>query len=90
VANTAALGKLDDTDKALIARHRGEHSRLGFALQLVTVRFVGTFLNDPLDVPVEVLDYVAGQLQIADAPCVKRYTERDKTRLEHMWEIQRV
>ena len=27
---------------------------------------------------------------VADPSCVKRYTERDKTRLEHQWEIAEV
>ena len=71
----------------LVAKRRGDHNRLGFALQLVTVRHVGAFLGDPLDVPPAVLDYVAAQLGVADPSCVKRYTERDKTRLEHQWEI---
>ena len=31
-------------------------------VQLVTVRWLGTFLEDPLDVPGAVLDFVAGQL----------------------------
>src|SRR5664280_481588 len=81
---------LDDEDRALIDRHRGEHMKLGFALQLVTVRWVGAFLEDPLDVPLAVLDFVAEQLEIADPSCVKRYTERRKTRLDHQWEIRRV
>lgn len=72
---------------ALIKGHRGRHIRCGFALQLVTVRYLGCFLADPLEVPNEVLDVVAAQLQIEDPSCVKRYTERDKTRLEHTWEI---
>ena len=55
---------------------------------MVTVRYLGCFLTDPLDVPAEVLDLVAGQLGIGDPSCVKRYTERDKTRLDHAWEIQ--
>lgn len=59
-------------------------------MQLVTVRWVGAFLEDPLDVPVAVLDFVAGQLGIADPSCVKRYTERAKTKLDHQWEIRRV
>lgn len=59
------------------------------ALHLVTVRYLGTFLIDPLDVPTEVTDYVAGQLGIADPSCVKRYTERRTTRFEHADEIKR-
>ncbi|KUL30853.1 hypothetical protein ADL15_23105 [Actinoplanes awajinensis subsp. mycoplanecinus] len=81
---------LDDADRDLIAKRRGDHNRLGFALQLVTVRWLGTFLTDPLDVPLVVLDYVATQVEVADPSCVKRYTEREKTRLEHQWEIAQV
>jgi hypothetical protein len=81
---------LDDEDRALIERHRGEHMRLGFSLQLVTARWVGAFLEDPLDVPVVVLDFVAEQLGIADPSQVKRCTERRKTRFDHQWGIRRV
>jgi len=79
---------LDDDDRALVGRHRGEHMRAGFALQLVTVRWLGMFLEDPLDVPSEVLEFVAAQLEVADPSQVKRYTERAKTRFEHQWEIR--
>ncbi|MEV0405330.1 Tn3 family transposase [Actinoallomurus sp. NPDC050550] len=81
---------LDDEDRALIDRRRGEHMKLGFGLQLVTVRWLGVFLEDPLDVPVAVLDFVSEQLGITDPSQVKRYTERAKTKLDHQWEIRRV
>jgi hypothetical protein len=64
---------LDDADLALIAQHRGDHSKLGFGLQLATVRALGTFLADPLDVPTVVVDYVAAQVDVADPSCVKPY-----------------
>lgn len=79
---------LDDEDRRLIGKRRGDHSRLGFALQVVTVRHLGMFLADPLDVPAELVDYLAEQLGIADPSCVKQYTEREKTKLDHAWEIQ--
>ncbi len=79
---------LDDVDKALIAKRRGDHNRLGFALQLSTVRWLGTFLTDPLDMPDEVVAYLADQLGIADVSCVGRYVERRTTRFEHVEEIK--
>ncbi|MFE2996591.1 DUF4158 domain-containing protein [Nocardia sp. NPDC059246] len=53
------------------------------------MRYLGMFLPDPLDVPAELVDYLAEQLDIADPACVKSYTDREKTKLEHAWEIQR-
>src|ERR1700757_1265531 len=50
--------------------------------------FIGLFLPDPLDVPPEVVDYLAGQLGIADASSVKRYAERQSTQWEHAAEIR--
>jgi hypothetical protein len=81
---------LDDADKALIARRRGDYNRLGFSLQMTTVRSLGLFLADPLDVPNAVLEYLVHQLDIADPSCVKRYTERRTTRFEHAEEIKAV
>ena len=81
---------LDDADRGLVDRHRGAHNRLGFALQLTTVRSLGLFLPDPLDVPSVVVAYVGEQLAIADPSCVARYMERRSTRFEHADEIRRV
>lgn len=80
---------LDDGDRDLIALRRSDGHRLGLALQICTVRYVGLFLEDPLDVPWPVVEYLAEQLGIADPSCVKAYVERAKTAYEHSWEIRR-
>lgn len=80
---------LDDDDRDLIALRRSDGHRLGMALQVCTVRYLGLFLKDPLDVPWPVVEYLAAQMGITDASCVKRYVERPKTAYEHSWEIRR-
>lgn len=80
---------LDDADRLLVDRRRRAHNRLGFAPQLTTVRSLGLFLADPLEVPQAVVKYLAGQLAIGDPSCASRYLERRPTRFEHADEIKR-
>ena len=67
---------LDDRALQLVKKRRGDHNRLGFAVQLGTVRFLGTFLHNPLDVPFLVISYLAEQLNITDTNCLSHYLER--------------
>ncbi len=80
---------LSDSDRQVIAEHRGIHNRVGFALQLTTLRFLGLFLGDPLAVPVGAVTYVAAQLGIADLAELPRYAERIQTQWDHQAEIRR-
>ncbi|HUR06386.1 MAG TPA: DUF4158 domain-containing protein [Nonomuraea sp.] len=68
---------IDDADKKLIKARHGAHNRLGYAVQLTTVRHLGRFLADPLDgMPTKVIDCLAEQLGIEDASCLKKYAQR--------------
>ncbi|NKY60933.1 Tn3 family transposase [Nocardia flavorosea] len=78
---------LDDEDRRLIAARRRDYNRLGFAVQVVTVRYLGMFLVDPIDVPVELVAYLAEQLEIGDPSCLGEYMVRRSTRFEHQAEI---
>lgn len=81
---------LTPDDHALIAEKRGSHNRLGFALQLCTLRFLGTFLTDPTAVPTSVVQEVARQLAVRDPSCLARYRDRPPTHRDHAREIRQV
>ncbi|WP_052568434.1 DUF4158 domain-containing protein [Ktedonobacter racemifer] len=70
---------LNDEDRALIRERRGDHNRLGFAIQIGTLRFLGVFLADPVNIPIGVIHYMATQLKIADPQCIVHYAERVQT-----------
>ena len=78
---------LNDADRELVEQRRRDPNRLGFGVQLGTVRFLGAFLADPTDVPPEVAEYVTAQLGIADPACLKLYGQREPTHREHAGEI---
>jgi hypothetical protein len=77
---------LDETDRRRISRRHGDHNKLGFAAQLGTVRFLGTFLAQPTEVPRGALMYLARQLGISDPGCIRHY--QDDARWRHVEEIR--
>ena len=80
---------LDDNDRNVINVHRGDHSRMGFAVQLCTARFLGTFLEDLGDVPAGVVNCIARQLHIDQLSCFLYYRSNEETRWDHAAEIRR-
>ena len=80
---------LDDADLVTIRRRRWEHMRLGFAVQLGTVRFLGTFLADPTEVPPIVVTTLAQRIGVSDPTCLDQYWE-GKIRWEHAGEIREI
>jgi TnpA family transposase len=74
-------------DLAVIRRRRGDHNRLGFAVQLCYVRFPGQLLavGEPPYAPI--LAMAAAQLKVPTG-IWSFYAERDQTRREHLLELQ--
>jgi hypothetical protein len=61
--------------------------RLGFAVQLCTVRFLGTFLEDPSEAPPGAVGVLARQLGITNTGDVVRYAASER-RHDHTREIR--
>jgi hypothetical protein len=67
---------------------RGDHNRLGFALQLSTVRYLGTFFDDPIAVPSSVLQSLSHQLAIHTLDGLQSYRKGEQ-REEHVTKIRK-
>ena len=74
---------LDELDLRLIQKQHGEVNRFGFALQVCTVKFLGTFIPDILEIPQSVVYYVADQLSIPDPMSFLSAYSNDRNRWKH-------
>jgi Domain of unknown function (DUF4158) len=79
---------LSADDLAAINRHRRPHNRLGFAVQLASLRFPGRPLQAEEPVPPAVVAKLAGQVGVDPAAFEEYARERDPTRREHLQELQ--
>lgn len=77
---------LDDDDHQHISEKRGSHNRLGFAVQLTTVRYLGRFLDTGNQVPSVVFTTLAKQLGITNTDLWDEYSVQ-RQRLRHVSEI---
>ncbi|MFH8365791.1 DUF4158 domain-containing protein [Streptomyces sp. NPDC018031] len=77
---------LDQTARRRAMAAKGARNRIGWAVQLGTVRYLGTFLDNPEQVPAVVVDYVAEQLGLDPAEFVGYGTR--ETRWDHQEQIR--
>jgi hypothetical protein len=66
---------------------RGVVNKLGFAVQLCTLRWHGYFLPDTRDLPSAVIETIAVQLGVLPLP-IDAYPHNEKTRWEHLERIR--
>ena len=74
-------------DLALIARRRGQANRLGFAVQLASLRYPGCTLASGAPMAPAVIDWIAAQAGVP-ASAWARYGARAETRREHFQELR--
>lgn len=77
----------NETDLSLIRQRRGDHNRIGFAVQLSLFRYPGTGLTDELEITPTVLQWIGKQIGV-DPEAWNHYALRDETRREHYQEIR--
>jgi len=86
-ADLAKFMRLSPADFKLISKLRGDKNRLGFSLQLCSLRFLGFFPK--LDtVPDIVIDYVAEQLGVSK-DVLEYYAVRERTLGDHRLQIMK-
>jgi TnpA family transposase len=79
---------LTPADKALIESKRGDANRMGIAVLLCSLRYLGYFPANSQYPPRNVTAFVAAQVE-ASAKDLAEYADRDQTRREHLSEVMK-
>ncbi len=82
-----AYFSLSRADRRQVPRTASPANRLGFAIQLGTLRFLGFCPDDLSTAPEAVIAFVARQLDVAPGE-LARYGRRGQTRTEHLRQIR--
>jgi TnpA family transposase len=82
-----AFFTLSADDLALVYKRSGDYNRLGLAVQLGTLRYLGFVPDDINSTPQAVVDYIATQLNVAPS-VLRAYGERTQTRTDQLQEVQ--
>ena len=73
---------LETRDRQLVRNCRTNNTKVGMAVQLCTLRFLGTFLEDLSLVPESVILHVQAELGLQNVD-FKKYTNSNDARLDH-------
>lgn len=82
-----AFFTLSENDLQQIPKTASATNRLGFALRLLLLRFLGFQLPDVSKIPVAVVKYVAGQIAVSPEE-IASYGERDATQTAHRQAVE--
>lgn len=77
---------LTELDLTKVREHRGDENKLGWALQLGALRYMGFFPTDFSHTPPNVVAYLATQLGV-ETSVLTKYATRGQTRSDHTKEI---
>ena len=83
-----AFFTLSEQDLRQIPKTTAASNRLGFALRILLLRFLGFHITNLTSVPAEVINYVASQVGAKDAR-LELYAERGATRTVHQRTIEK-
>jgi|SRR5262245_47242021 len=78
---------LSEQDVREVHRQREPHNRLGYALQLGALRYLGFVPEDLQTIPPEVVTFVAEQLAVAPS-VLTAYAHRHRTQTDHQLSVQ--
>lgn len=80
---------LTDQDKRAVPAKSSATNRLGFAIQLCALRFMGFFVKDIYAVPLVIVEFLKEQLGLNEAPGHSEYGMRSQTRTDHIKAVEK-
>ncbi|MGH9761939.1 MAG: Tn3 family transposase, partial [Blastocatellia bacterium] len=86
-ADVVTFFTLTSTERALVTKLHNDANRMGFALQLCSLRYLGFVPDELHNAPPVVIEFLAPQLSVSPKS-IEAYGERPQTRTDHLQEIE--